>query len=607
MGLRNGRAQVLAAFALLAPPVVLAAADEVSAQGGDEVIMDPELAGSSASKKPSNGDEVISDPELGGSTSSSSGQSQDYGWGEVYDESHTEAKAPEQAAEEEDEHDPLSNTGIARLELLGQFGADMHHEGDLEDAYETRLRFGGEVELRRTRNLRVVIGSRVDFFWAVPAATDNVVVDRHERALDEDRFEVDVFATAAYVDSTLFDGFHLRIGQQVISLGRMDVYSPTDILAVYDFRPQPAVNLMANKLAQPAVRVDWDLNSWATLQAVYVPWFMPDLTRPNRDQYVAAVLGGPGAGNLPSNLSRLINPSQQVKAQEAMMRFVGPAPDFKTPQAQIRSNFRASSMEFGLNAGTALEKLPAAYITPSLNNYLINPNDTTALANVGQAMLNSQMVMDLQYHRYYLLGFDGSFDLSPVSVGFEFAYSPSRHMYAATMDGKHLAMPDVAPAITDPTQESATRWNPSNVTNKSIRKGVPLVQSAVHVEWLKGETFALVGEGFWLNALSLPHDKSRDWWGFIPKTGAYAGGLLTASYSMFDARLNVSMTSIVLVGPSFIGMPQVDFKVKEGVYVNAGAQIFEGPDPGLNARQNLNIGGLMSGYDQVFVGFRWLP
>ena len=41
--------------------------------------------------------------------------------------------------------------------------------------------------------------------------------------------------------------------------------------------------------------------------------------------------------------------------------------------------------------------------------------------------------------------------------------------------------------------------------------------------------------------------------------------------------------------------------------INAGAQIWEGPAPGFNGAQNLNFGGLLSGYDQVFLGLRWLP
>ncbi|MFT3926248.1 MAG: hypothetical protein QM778_27125 [Myxococcales bacterium] len=568
---RTGRARSLAAFAFGAALAFVR--QEAAAQDGEEVILDPELAGSAPAPSPA-------------SPPPASEPTEDFGWGPVQEEGRAEPPPPPPSAEAaahsyEDEPDPLANTGLARLELLGQVAADMHQEGSLEDAYETRLRFGGEVELRRSRNLRLMLGSRLDFFWAVPGQNDPVLRDHDppERALDEDRFEVDVFATAAYVDTTLGDGFHLRLGQQAISLGRMDMYSPTDILAAYDLRPQPRLDLAANKLAQPAVRVDWDLNSWATLQFVYLPWFMPHLSRPNRDQYVAQVVGGGGTGQLPGSLSNLVDPSWQTKMSESGLRFVGPAPDFKTPQAQLRSNFRGDAMEFGLSAGTALEKLPQIYYTPTVNDLAIDPNNDALLQRVGGPLSAGAPLVDIAYQRYYLLGVDGSFDISPVSIGFEFAFSPSRHLYAATNDGRHLPIPNTTQQILDPVEDGDGNWK-GNVTNTKIRKGVPMVQGALHVEWLKGETFAAVAEAFWMNALALPYDKSRDWWGFIPGTGTFAGGMLALSYAVLEGTVRFDVTTVTMVGPSLILVPHIEVKAKEGLYLDAGAQNLRGPEPG---------------------------
>jgi hypothetical protein len=608
MGFGIGRARALAAFALGAA-AVLAGSTRAAAQDSEEVILDPELVGSDAPGPAANSSATDTSAQTSG---------EDYGWGEVYPNptpnpppapaSMSGLPSVKEAHESAVEDDPLANTALARLEMLGQVGVDLHQEGDLEDVYETRLRFGGEIEYRRSRTLRLVIGSRLDFFWAVPGRNDNIIKESlHDRALDEDRFETDIFATAAYIDKTLADGLHLRVGQQSVSMARMDFYSPMDMLAVYDLRPQPRVDLANNKLAQPAIRMDWDINSWATIQAVYVPWFMPDLSRPNRDQYVARVLGGGNTSQLPANLRSLIDPSWQTKMSESYLRFVGPPPDFKTPQAQVRATFRGDSMEFGLSAGTALEKLPAIYMAPSVSSYAINPNDKNALTTIGGAVVGQQSVVDVEYHRYSQFALDGSFDLSPVQIGFEFAFSPSRHLYAATSDGKHLPVPNVSQQITDPVQGPNNTWTASNVTDHSIRKGVPMIQGAVHVEWLKGESFALVGEAFWMNALGLPYDKSRDWWGFIPKTGAYAGGFLSASYTLAEGRLRFDATTVVLVGPSFILIPHMEVKAREGLYLDCGVQMIEGPDPGLNGMQKVNIGGLLSGYDNAFVGIRWLP
>lgn len=617
MGFGTGRAQRLAAVVFGTTLCSLGTLHVASAQDSEEVILDPELMDSAPSRP------------TGPSTTAAGEDEDDHGWGEVY---HEGTQGPSQlslsvkSATADDDYDPTANTGLARLEMLGQIAADIRQEGDLEDAFETRLRFGGEVEFRRSRNLRLMLGSRLDFFWGVPGPNDRALREAGHRALDEDRFEVDVFATAAYVDATLGDGIHLRVGQQVVSLGRMDMYSPTDMLAVFDMRPQPRLDLAANKLAQPAVRLDWDLNSWATVQAVYVPWFMPHLSRSNRDQYVARVMTG-GGGQVPESVRTLIDPSHQTKMGESGMRFVGPAPDFKTPQAQLRANFRGNAMEFGLSAGTALEKLPSIYYTPNVNAAMLGLDPrlvkgtrpyedadsklSGAQAELGTALYGGQPVVDVAYHRYNLIGIDGSFDLAPFSIGFEFAFSPSRHLVAATTNEKNrrLPLPNVTEEITDPIEPVVENgpWTPSNVTNKNIRKGVPVVQGALHLEWLKGETFALVSELFWMNALALPHDSSRDWLGFRPGSGAFVGGMLAMSYVINDGLVRFDLTTVTMVGPSLIVIPHVEVKARDGLYIDAGAQIFEGPNPGFNGMQHMNIGGMMSGYDQVFVGLRWLP
>ena len=124
---------------------------------------------------------------------------------------------------------------------------------------------------------------------------------RDYTVLEQDRFELDLIPLSAFVDVTPANGFHLRIGTQPVSMARMDFYSPNDILAVYDLRGQAKLAAGGGRLSQPAVRMDWDMGSWATLQVIYLPWFMPNLSRPNRDLYVARVLGTGGNGIRPAD------------------------------------------------------------------------------------------------------------------------------------------------------------------------------------------------------------------------------------------------------------------------------------------------------------------
>lgn len=638
MGRLLGRTRMRAVAFLLGATLPLAALPgQAQAQDSEEVIVDPELSGAPASGPASapaagvedtSGDEVIADPELGETGDKPPADA----WGTSFQGGPEPAKPQPSSAPEEDEYDPLANTGIAKLELLGQVAADLHHEGQLEDAYETRLRFGGEIEFRRSRNLRLVVGSRLDFFWAVPSQDDNIVVQNKERALDQDRFEVDVLPTAAFADMSVFDGFHLRVGEQVVSLGRMDFYSPTDSLVIYDMRPQPRLDPASAKLAQPAIRIDWDITTALTLQAAYVPWFSPNLTRPNRDKYVAEVTGGKGAAKAPDYGSDYIDPSFQTKQSEANVRFIGPPPDFKTPQVAARLVYRGSSFDIAASAGSALEKIPSVYLTPAAAELAANGPDasqwspqTVTLFKQIQGSPAAVRLADVEFHRYAVIGGDFGFDFGPVSFGFEGAFSPERHLYAATKDGRHVAQPNTTKEIYDPCfagQEGCVTAKgqgikPSNVSDRSIRKGVPVVQGAMHVEWLKGDSLIVAGEAFWINALQLPHDQTRDWAGFIPNTGAYVGGMANASYLLNEGEWRFEGTLITtVVGPSIVAIPHIEYRAREGLFVDVGAQLFEGPAPGYTDKmgrtsvvgaQNTSLGGLLTGYDQAFIGIRWLP
>jgi hypothetical protein len=651
MGRCLGRARALAVALLMLAAVGLLPA-LVSAQD-EEIIADPELAGSSkkSDRGASSDDEVIADPELSGGAQKSGAK--DNGWGGVYKSGKGEEEPKSSAPEAPEEPDPMANTGIAKLEISGQTAIDTHAEENMEDFYEARLRFGGEVDFRISRRLRLSIGTRIDFGWYAPFQGDRELDDDkldmtgepirgvngktlkvHRGVLQEDRFEIDIIPLAAYVDATIADGVHLRVGEQVISLARMDGLSVTDMLAVVDFRPQTKNDPAGLKLAQPAIRLDWDFNSWATLQLVYVPWFMPHLMRPNRDNYVGQGTAAAGtASRPPAFVSKLIDPSFQPKAQEESLRFVGPAPDFSHPQAELRLNFRGSSFELALLGGTALEKLPSIYYTPLVNKLLAvdvaSDNDSALLEDAlragqlaaglpTQCQARSCALVDIEYHRYYLVGFDGSFDIAPLQVGFELAYSPSRHLYTADRRGNNLPLPDVSKQIADADD---LHWTDPNIArtlgsvdDRRIRKGVQMIQAALHVEYLKGESLLLAAEGYLYQAMKLPHDDNREWLGFPKGKGTYLAGLVSGSYNIQEGKYRFDCTVLVTMGPSYIITPQIEFQLSESFYLNIGAQFYEGPTPnnlaGRNRTRvatNLTPGGILSGYDNVYLGFRWTP
>jgi hypothetical protein len=643
-----------------APAAVLLVsfASQAGAQSGDEVIVDPELAGpSKQSPSRSDGDETIVDPELAGSGGGrTSGSASDNGWGTEATSSFQGGGAgPTAAASEEDEYDPQANTGLAKIEVVGQQGVDIHRENYLEDFFESRLRFGAETDFRISRKLRLSTGARLDFFFASPHPQDediprpgqpgNVLYPNGRTASDYLRYETDIIPLSMFLDSTLRDGVHLRVGVQPVSLARMDFISPVDMLAVYDLRPSPKADPSGMKMSQMAVRLDWDMSTWATLQLLYVPWFMPHFARGNQDRFVGAAFTGIRAARQENPYLWLLSASQQPQWNQSTLRYAGPAPDFAHPQAEARLNMRGSSYELALFGGTALEKTPFVYFAPVVSQYLGSYpfSDETqsgvyqeALSKIALGLANNAPIIDVQYPRYYLVGVDGSFDIAPLSFGFEAGWSPSRVLYTVTRDGSAPPMPNTTRPIKDPSDtclslsgasddpaalkaadvRAACSDHTGTARDNAIRAGVPLVVAAAHVDYVNGDRVALVAEAFLMQAFEMPYDRNRDWAGFLPGTGTLVGGVFGGSYSFDeDSKYRIAGSVVALPGPSIIAMPMVELKLDEGLWMNLGLQLYEGPQPGgipnasasLPFPTHLTAGGVYSGYDQVTLGFRWLP
>ena len=628
MGRRLGRARPPAAVSLL----LLAGSFFCAAVAqADEVILDPELTGAPSDSGSADGELVIMDPELAGSSSSTGGGDE-----EIIFQGDSGPTDDAASSDYEDDYDPMANTGIAHVYVATQGSVDINHEGAMEDYYEARFRFAAEVDFRMSRHLRLALGTRLNFAWAAPYQNDPTLARENTSIFKEDRYALDLIPSAAYIDVDITDGMHLRLGTQLVSLGRMDFYAPSNILAAFDLRPQPAGPGGASKLSQPAVRLDWDLARFATLQMVYLPWFSPNVSVPDRDRYVASAFSGQSAVKLPTSLGSDLAPSWQTRNSDNALRYLGPEPDFTHPQAQARLTLRATSFEIALTSGTALEKLPSVYLAPLVEYYLRhppddpeNPNDlfyldlARHLAAWNAAYPNAKVggfhSVDVAYPRYYQVGFDGSFDIAPLTFAFEFSYSPRRYWLMAA--AKKDAYPKNDAPLPQPNLKKPLGWgvvDPDGrpidgrptVKDKNNRAGVPMVELALHLEWLRGADLALVGEVFWMNALELPYDLTRDWAGFIPDTGAFVGGVLAGSYTGGDNRWTLAMAAILAVGPSLILGPQLEVRVSDNAYVSLGASIVEGPDPNIDvlagsAATNFTIGGLFSGYDQVMFGLRW--
>ena len=230
--------------------------------------------------------------------------------------------------------------------------------------------------MRRSENLRFAVGLRARYMFAA-----------RQHDTDEAgaaRYELDVAPTAAYADITAADGLHFRIGYQSVVLGRFDVLNASDILSAYDLRSGMTTMAEANEIAQPAVRMDWDIGSWLGLTAIVLPFFraVPDAfdrrrlrnrADHGREQRVYdPQLRRRSTADAAAERTTLVALGQALLEDSAFYAFA-PAPSFTHPQAALRLNAHDAAGELGFTAGIAREHLPAPHYSPAFLQALDAP------------------------------------------------------------------------------------------------------------------------------------------------------------------------------------------------------------------------------------------
>jgi hypothetical protein len=519
---------------------------EPASASTEGAIADPELAGlPPPATDPGGGDgQTIEDPELAGSTSSSSGGS----FGQ-------------------------ENTGSARLVLRSRFAADLFHADPREEVWENVTIAVLDATLRRSEDLRFVIGVRARYRWSalahdVPDAKSN-------------RFELDAAPTAGYVDYRVGSGVHLQAGYQPLHLGRFDLLSATNVLAVNDLREGVAVFPEVTEIGQLSARLDWDVSDWFSLRFLYVPFFTPHIISVVESDYALfrmnqastqAPLDQLGlTGAFAANVSR----SDRARLADSTLAAFAPEPTFRDQQAAIRATMHGTAGELGFTAVTALEHLPSFNTSPALINATLNPNDQVAQDELAR----TARPVTFDYNRFAVFSMDGAVDIEPLSIGFEVAYMLHRTLYAIGDGPFPLDLP--LPDTTD------------------------LAHAGLRVEYASGTEWIFVLESFFSYALSTPKDKQRSW--LFLDDGRYAAGAGAVLAWNSEFGLGIELGAFGVTGPSVFFMPRIHYGITETFDLEVGAIIVEGRTPPATITPQLAIGGLYDTVDCAFVGVRYSP
>jgi hypothetical protein len=404
-----------------------------------------------------------------------------------------------------------------------------------------------------------------------------------------ERTGLDVVPVAGFVDTVLGDAGHLRTGYQIVELGRFDLFSASNFLAVHDLRSGPVTIPGASQVAQPAVRADVDPVDDLTLTAVYVPFFTPHLIDlVGSDYSLGGALQSAATGGTPdpqSEAQRIaiedaIGRSAATEASRGALRAFAPQPDLLEPQGALRGTLRGAPGELSVTVGTALERLPSL----QFSDEFLQAIDGTGPPPTQLSDLLVPPPVTLVHPRFYVASLDAATDLGPVQVGAEVAYMFRRTLTAS-------AAPTTGGPLTSAQVPQPGRSD--------------VAQLALRAELLEGEGFVAVLETFVAFALDPPADPARRWLLLDEGHRMYgvAGGL---QWSLGTTGLTLELGGALLNGPTYAAIPRVEWEAVQGLFVELGA-LAVGGNGASAASPNPSLGALFDGTDQVFTGVRWVP
>ncbi|MBN1653962.1 MAG: hypothetical protein JXA30_09315 [Deltaproteobacteria bacterium] len=525
----------------------------------------------------SGGDELIQDPELDGL-----------------------AHGPAADIDVESARRPAPPAGEIKLLLRSRFAADIEWQ-EREEIWEATQLFLIETNLRTSERLRFSAGIRARHQFAA--------LQSDTAEADSPRFELDAAPTAGYVDTTVTDGLHLRAGYQMLYLGRMDVFSATNFLTALDLRNGPTTMPEAAEFAQLALRIDADPLSWLSLRLIYLPFYQSHLvstTESDYAQYPASrveevfrhIVGEPGASSEMDEIRRffkeIVSRSARSKSVDSNNATFFPEPDLTHPQGALRFTLHGPQGELGLTTGTAIERLPASYISPETIELIRTGGSGSESPDAQLPPLDADAPpVEVFYNRFYLFSLDGATDLGPLQVGVEAAYQLDRTLLSVKRDfwPRNLGYFD---ALLQPDA-----W--------PIPGRTDILQLVLHGEFIEDSEWVIALEGVFAYAIYIPYERDREWLSL--HRGRYLiGGAAHLSWSPKESGWTFEANSVVTNGLIYLVAPRIECRLISELYAELGAFLVgSSAASGSYIDQELIMGYLYEGIDQVFVGLRYSP
>lgn len=355
---------------------------------------------------------------------------------------------------------PVEKPSELHVDVWSRTTVDTHWSRDpiapalSEDVVRTWLRTSFAVAGETSSTLRYRLDVRLD------------LEARAKKGLTRDTYLYDAVPIAAYVDVPVGEKVRVKLGEQIVAWGRMDLASAADVLDRRDLRAGPTVDPSWTRLPTPTIRADWHASKVFDLT---LAWSV--VSRPHRFELAGSswALIGPGILGTVSGRETLqriaaaTDASTFIRVQDAFVQASSTPPRIDGGDVAARSTAHLGGADLSLTYGYARTKLPVVGLDDSLIN-LITIGNLASLTEFASALEAGEPLITTRYPRYHQFALDLEGSAGPFVVSWELGFSPKRPLY-----------------VNDPSGIPGAR-------------NTGLAQTGVRAQYTRGETFALVAE-----------------------------------------------------------------------------------------------------------------
>jgi hypothetical protein len=289
---------------------------------------------------------------------------------------------------------------------------------------------------------------------------------RVKKGFERPTYLYDAVPMAAWIELPIGQRAKLRVGEQIVSWGRMDLASAADVLERRDLRWGPSLDPSGLRLPAPIARLDLQLHRAFDLSLAWAVVALPhrfELAGTSWSILGPGILGTANGSEALNRIAQATDASTFVRVQDAFVQASSAPPRLDGGDLATRGTIHLGGADLAFTYGYVRSKVPVIAADRALVDVLTVGNLASAL-NLVSALEEGRPLITTEYPRYHQLALDLEGTAGPFVLSWELGFTPSRPLF----------VPD-----------------PSSLPRR-VDSG--LAQGGLRMQYTRGEDFGLVSE-----------------------------------------------------------------------------------------------------------------